>query len=51
MFRPGSISRDRVIWDSKTGRPVDAVPIASLLGKITEARELFDVAADDEPHP
>jgi hypothetical protein len=28
--------------NSKTGRPVDAVSLASVLGKITQARALFD---------
>src|SRR5829696_6736970 len=35
--------------NSKTGRPVDAVSLARVLDKITDARELFDVAADADP--
>ena len=36
------------LMNSKTGRPVDAVSLASVLGKITEARALFDVAAGSD---
>ena len=35
--------------NTKTGRIVDAVSLASLLGKITEARELFDAEPTKGP--
>lgn len=37
--------------NTKTGRFVDAVSLASVLGKITEARELFDAGTDEVVTP
>ena len=40
------------LMNRTTGRPMDAVSLASVLGKITEARELFDIEASSvDPDP
>ena len=38
--------------NAKTGLPLDTVSLASLLGKVMEARDLFDAETDGNPlHP